>query len=102
METKYTLETETGLNEKSENNKKQQSIVRNFVLETFEKKIDPNWKPPPFISKASRNPIGQESSFNTYLRTENKISQYTTSRLKPLNPHTETQAKRMPSRKRSR
>ena len=76
--------------------------MRNSVLETFEKKIDPNWKPPQFISKVSRNPTGQESAFNSYLRTENKISQYTTSRLKPIDPHTETQAKRMPGRIRSR
>ena len=82
METKHTMETETGLREESEKSKRQQAFVRRVVMETFEKKIDPKWKPPPSGMQVTSSSQGYENAFNMNLRSETKSNKFNTSRLK--------------------
>ena len=51
-------------------------------METFEKKIDPKWKPPPSGMQVTSSSQGYENAFNMYLRSETKSNKFTTSRLK--------------------
>ena len=71
-------------------------------METFEKKIDPKWKPPPSGMQVTSSSQGYENAFNMYLRSETKSNKFTTSRLKQVDSTVDAKPKRMPSRKKSR
>ena len=86
METKITMETETGLKEKPDNNKSKKLFIRKVLKETQQRRTVPQWQPDQSGMLVTSSSLGFDSTINTYLRRESKFEKYNTSRNKTLDP----------------